>query len=89
LKRVAARQLPKVFVRRRKRGLSVPLGNWMNGALRPEVDRLLAPERLRRQGLLNAQRVDQLLREHRAGRFGHARGIWTLFVLERWLERWM
>ncbi|MBI4420872.1 MAG: asparagine synthase C-terminal domain-containing protein, partial [Gemmatimonadetes bacterium] len=88
LRRVARRWLPEHMVRRAKRGLSVPISAWINGGLRPEVERLLAPERLRRQGLLNPEPVGQLLSEHRAGRYGHARGIWALFFLQRWLERW-
>ncbi|MBI4503487.1 MAG: asparagine synthetase B, partial [Gemmatimonadetes bacterium] len=88
LKQAAARRLPASVVRRRKRGLSVPISTLINGALRQEVDRLLAPERLRREGLLNADSVGELLKEHRNGSFRLARGIWALVILERWIEEW-
>jgi asparagine synthase (glutamine-hydrolysing) len=88
LKRAARRWLPPAVIRRRKHGLSVPISDLINGTLRKEVDRLLAPQRLRTQGLLNPNVVGQLLLEHRGGRFDVARGIWALVVLERWWEEW-
>jgi asparagine synthase (glutamine-hydrolysing) len=88
LKRAARAWLPRAVVHRRKRGLSVPVAAWINGALAPEVDRLLAPERLDRQGLLAGAGVGRLLSEHRAGAANHARPLWAAFVLEAWLERW-
>jgi len=89
LKRAARAWLPRAVVERRKRGLSVPVAGWINNGLGPEVDRLLAPERLRRQEILDAGRIGQLLAEHRAGRANHARPLWAALVLERWLERWL
>jgi asparagine synthase (glutamine-hydrolysing) len=89
LKRAARAWLPRAVVYRRKRGLSVPVAGWINGGLRPEVDRLLAPEHLKRQGLLDAAGISSLLAEHRAGRANHARPLWAALILGRFLERWM
>lgn len=89
LKRAAERWLPREVTRKRKRGLSVPVAGWINDGLRGEVDRLLAPERLRRQGLIDPTPVAALLAEHRSGHANHARALWTLVMLQRWLERWV
>lgn len=89
LKRVARRWLPRRIAYRRKRGLSVPIGAWINGGLRGEVDRLLTPERLSAQGVLRSERVRQLLTEHRSGRANYARALWPLVVYELWRERWL
>lgn len=88
LKRAARAWLPRRIIRRRKRGLSVPIAAWLRGDLLPEARRLLAPERLRRRGLVSDVYVGKLLAEHAGGRANHARALWTLIVLERWLERW-
>jgi asparagine synthase (glutamine-hydrolysing) len=88
LKRAAGAWLPRRIVRRRKRGLSVPIAAWLRGGLGEEVARLLAPDRLRRQGVVSDVYVARLVAEHAAGRANHARALWTLIVLERWLERW-
>jgi asparagine synthase (glutamine-hydrolysing) len=89
LKLAAGAWLPPRIVWRRKRGLSVPIAAWLRGGIRAEVGRLLAPERLRRQGVVSDVYVARLVAEHMAGRANHARALWTLIVLERWLERWV
>ncbi len=89
LRRVARTRLPPTVIRRRKRGLSVPIAAWLNGGLRREVDRLLASTRLRRTGLFDPLRVHQLLSAHRSGQANHARPLWALVVFELWRERWM
>jgi asparagine synthase (glutamine-hydrolysing) len=89
LKRAAEARLPRAFVHRRKRGLSVPVASWINGSLREIVDDLLSPDRLRRQHLLDPEPVGQLLVEHRAGRADHARRLWPLVMFQRWVERWL
>src|SRR6059058_4826574 len=68
LKKAAEAWLPKDVIYRRKRGLSVPIASWINGGLRAEVDRLLDPQKLRREGLLSEPTVTRLLDEHRSGR---------------------
>ena len=88
LKKAAEKWLPKSVIYRRKRGLSVPIASWINHGLRAEVDRLLAPERLRADGLMNERRVTSLLEEHRSGRANHAKSLWAIVMLQYWLERW-
>ncbi len=89
LKEVARRWLPTAVVKRRKRGLSVPVAAWLNGELRSEVDRLLDPRRMACRGVLQPRLVQQLLAEHRSGRADHARALWPLVVFELWHERWL
>jgi asparagine synthase (glutamine-hydrolysing) len=88
LKKAAEKWLPKSVIYRRKRGLSVPIASWINHGLRGEVDRLLAPERLRADGLMNEGRVTSLLDEHRSGRANHAKALWAIVMLQYWLEKW-
>lgn len=88
LKEVAARRLPRAVVYRRKRGLSVPVSGWINHGLRGEVDRLLDPAHLERQGLLPVDEITRRLAEHRAGHANHTRLLWPAFILQLWLERW-
>src|SRR5882672_5521399 len=75
LKKAAEAWLPKEVIYRRKRGLSVPIASWINSGLRAEVDRLLGPQKLRREGLLNEATVTRLLDEHRSGRANHAKPL--------------
>lgn len=88
LKKAAEKWLPKDVIYRRKRGLSVPIASWINHGLRGEVDRLLAPATIQRDGILDPRVVARLLDEHRSGRANHAKPLWTLIMLQYWLERW-
>lgn len=88
LKRVARFWVPEFALRRGKRGLSVPVGAWLRGPWAAEAASLLDAGRLARQGLLDTRVVARLLEEHRTGRADHGRGLWTLFVLQHWLEHW-
>jgi asparagine synthase (glutamine-hydrolysing) len=87
--REAARPLiPGSVLHRTKRGLSVPIASWINGDLRGEVDRVLAPGRLEAEGWIQAHAIRRLLDEHRCGGANHARRLWPVVMFQRWLERW-
>ena len=86
LKKAAEKWLPKDVIYRRKRGLSVPVASWINRGLRSEVDRLLAPKRL--EGIVDAALITRLLDQHRTGRANHAKALWTVVMLQYWLENW-
>jgi len=88
LKKAAEAWLPDDVIYRQKRGLSVPIASWINRGLRSEVDRLLSPQRLRGDSLVNETHVTELLAEHRAGRANHAKPLWALIMLQYWLETW-
>ena len=74
--------MPANVIRRRKRGLSVPVARWLNTGLAPLADRYLAAPHLA------PERVRTLFAEHRAGRANHARRLWPVLMAEMWAERW-
>jgi asparagine synthase (glutamine-hydrolysing) len=88
LKKAAEKWIPKDVIYRRKRGLSVPIAGWINGSLRTEVDRLLAPARLREQGIVDADRIGEMLNAHRENRANHAKPLWAVIMLQYWMENW-
>lgn len=87
LKRALHRRLPSWVRRRRKQGFRPPNAEWIRGPLRPDLERLLAPQRLARGGLLDPSKAAKLLQEHLSGAQDHRKQIWALYVLERWRER--
>lgn len=88
LKRALRGRLPGSVLRRKKQGFRPPNAEWLRGALRPEVERLLDPRRLEEGGLLDPRLASQVVREHLSGERDHRKQVWALFVLERWRERW-
>jgi asparagine synthase (glutamine-hydrolysing) len=85
LKRYARRYLPNNIVNRRKRGLSVPISSWLRGPLKEWAIATLKTGRLEQVGIHTSAAME-LFSEHCQRKADHARAIWTLLVLEEWLD---
>lgn len=86
LKKALEGMVPPAILARPKEGFSIPMKNWLRRELTPLMERLLAPDRIRAGGLLEAREVARLIGEHRAGRANHAHVLFSLMVFERWRE---
>jgi asparagine synthase (glutamine-hydrolysing) len=79
-------RLPREIFDRPKMGFGVPLAAWFRGPLRELLwDRLTAPRWLER-GIVSPPFLRKLLEEHQAGRRDNAQWLWSLLMLEMWLE---
>jgi asparagine synthase (glutamine-hydrolysing) len=88
LKRVAARHVPRECVYRPKEGFSIPIKHWLKQEFRGLVERYLAPDRLRAEGIFQPEVVQRLWSEHLASRANHSHLLWSLLVFEQWRDRW-
>jgi asparagine synthase (glutamine-hydrolysing) len=89
LRAVLERHVPRDITDRPKMGFSVPLEQWLGGALLPWAESALSLERLRR---IDGLRVEPIRREwagFRAGRRRTALGLWGVLMLSAWHERWI
>jgi asparagine synthase (glutamine-hydrolysing) len=84
MRRAAWNVVPDEFLRRRKRGLSVPLARLFREELRDRLVAELAPERLDAEGLLDGAAVSRLVRDHIGRRADHGRALYALLVLVLW-----
>jgi asparagine synthase (glutamine-hydrolysing) len=84
LRRAMAGRLPEQILSGQKLGFNVPMSAWLAGGLREFAADVLAPARLRRQGLLDPKAVERLLREHQTRQADHSHALWTLLVLVVW-----
>lgn len=82
LKEAAWGLVPTYVIDRRKRGLSVPVASWLNGALRDQAARYFTAPRF------GGERVTVLWAEHREGKANHARKLWPMLIAEMWADRW-
>ncbi|WP_169977072.1 asparagine synthase (glutamine-hydrolyzing) [Tautonia rosea] len=89
LKAAVADRLPASILKRPKKGFGIPVARWLNGPLSGLLDDRLAPDRLRRQGLLRPETVSRLVAEHRAGVRDHRKPLWTLVSLQLWIDHWL
>ncbi|GAB6037051.1 asparagine synthase (glutamine-hydrolyzing) [Fundidesulfovibrio butyratiphilus] len=86
LKKACADVLPREILTRNKRGFLIPVARWLRTRLKPLVDDLLGETHLRRQGLFDPKAVRSLVDEHQSGRADRRKELWTLLVLQLWLE---
>ena len=82
-------RLPSRILYRQKRGFSVPVGQWMRAELKPVVQKVLAREKLARDGIFDPDAVHRLLEEHWSRRTDHRRGLWALLMFQIWHDRWV
>jgi asparagine synthase (glutamine-hydrolysing) len=84
LKESLADLLPPDILNRSKRGFGTPMGAWLKQELAPLLRRLLAPEVIRRRGLLRSPVVQQLIADHQASRIDGTDPLLALMNLEIW-----
>ncbi|HLG06541.1 MAG TPA: asparagine synthase (glutamine-hydrolyzing), partial [Gemmatimonadales bacterium] len=87
LREVLFRRVPRELVDRPKVGFTVPIADWLRGALRPWAEELLSRRRIEEGGLLDAARVDAAWRGFHRGDRGMALGLWAIAMLSGWLRQ--
>lgn len=88
LKQLLSRYVPRELFDRPKQGFGPPIGEWLRGPLRPWVEDLLDPARLRREGYLRVEPVQHAWAEHVSGRRSHAYALWNLLMFQAWHAHW-
>jgi asparagine synthase (glutamine-hydrolysing) len=86
LLQTAEQFLPQGFFDRPKQGFSLPVGAWMRKELRPWMEDLLSPARLRADGFFQPETVTRIWREHLQGRVNWHYPLWNLAVFQLWLD---
>jgi asparagine synthase (glutamine-hydrolysing) len=89
LKRALRGLLPDAILTRRKQGFGVPIGPWLRGPLQGVLQERLAPERVGRLGLFNAEVTTRLVTEHVEGARDHRKVLWALLMFDVWRERYL
>lgn len=85
LRKVLARYVPPALTERPKVGFTVPLHAWLTGGLRDWALELIHPERLRRQGLLDAAMVAGAWRRLEGGDSGVGQRLWSVLMFQSWM----
>jgi asparagine synthase (glutamine-hydrolysing) len=88
LKLALADTLPRRILRRQKKGFGIPVSLWLKHEFRWLVDELLAPGRLRAQGIFEPAAVGSLIAGHLTGRVDNRKALWTLLMFQLWYEHY-
>jgi asparagine synthase (glutamine-hydrolysing) len=86
LRHLLSKYVPRPLIDRPKSGFAVPIGTWLRGRLRDWAEGLLAPARLERDGLLDADLVRRMWDDHLSGRKNAQYALWNALMLNAWLD---
>ena len=89
LKRAVRDLLPESVLTRSKEGFSIPMKTWLRHNLAPLMEDLLSDDRVARRGWFEPAAVRRRIDAHKAGHENHAHTLFSLMVLERWLQEFV
>ena len=87
LKRALQGVVPDEVLAGRKKGLTVPYGEWLQGVLRPLFSDHLATFTRRYPGVLDVAHINRLFEQTAAGRRDDSYMLWKLMNLTVWANR--
>lgn len=86
LRKTVADLLPPELLTAPKRGFVIPLTLWLRGRLRPLVDCLLDPARLKRQEIFRPEFYEAFVKPHLDGRADHTNKVWAALMFQLWFH---
>lgn len=89
LKEVAAKWIPRDIIDRKKVGFDSPIGQWFKDELRPFLQSFLSREQVRQSGILNPEKVQEIIGDHLSGRRDYSLQLWSLVALEAWYRMYI
>ncbi|GDX51633.1 asparagine synthetase B [Bacteroidota bacterium] len=87
LKEVLYDYVPREYFDRPKQGFAIPLKHWLKKELKHLVDFYLSKEMVEQHAVINFPEVKKLLQRFNAGEEYLYNRIWTLIILQQWLEK--
>ncbi|MEO8780051.1 MAG: asparagine synthase-related protein, partial [Rhodanobacter sp.] len=85
-KKALEADLPHDVLYRAKMGFSVPLAAWLRGPLAQRAREALLNGAVAECGYFEPSALEQLVREHMAGRYDHSATLWSLLMLDAFLR---
>lgn len=76
--------LPAEILTKKKQGFSIPIKNWLKNELRPMMHDVLDPASLTREGLFRWEYIEEMMRDHLAGKANNSHKLWALMVFQMW-----
>lgn len=88
LKKIASKYLPKILLKRKKQGFSVPIEDWFRSSLKTFVQEKLLDDKFLSYGFFKRKGLENLIYNHSHGIRNYADHIWALLSLQEWLNIW-
>ena len=77
---------PKGYDKLPKSGFGIPLDRWFRDEMRDDLEKTLNNDRIKKQGIFNADYIETILSEHMSGKVNRKFELWALYVFEKWCE---
>jgi asparagine synthase (glutamine-hydrolysing) len=87
LRRMMKERLPRSVLKMRKKGFTIPLATWFQGALKDYVNEVLTYDRIESLGILRPTAVRSIVDTHLSGIRNNSRQIWNLIAFIHWHEQ--
>lgn len=87
LRQVLCQYVPTTLIDRPKMGFGAPLAAWLRGPLKEWAWSRLEPNCLKKHGLLNVKDIQHCWDAHQSGRENWEYPLWTIIILQDWLEK--
>ena len=78
--------LPRDLLAAPKKGFVIPIRHWLRKDLRPLAERLLAPDRLEKQGVFRKEFYHRYVAPHLDGTVDHTWQVWAAVMYQLWHE---
>lgn len=88
LRDILSRHVPDNLFERPKQGFTIPLDKWLRADLKDWAEDLLLSEKIDKFDIFDSFKVKSLWIEHLEERNNHAAKIWTILMLQSWLDNW-
>ena len=89
LRQIVHKYLPESLMNREKRGFTIPVDNWLNGALKPLVEKYLSEKYIKDQNIFNPGYVQSIKHSFYVLKSENTYKIWFLLMFQMWYDKWM
>jgi asparagine synthase (glutamine-hydrolysing) len=89
LKEITHKYLPKSLMDRPKMGFGIPLIEWFKDELKEYFLIYLDEERLKKEGIFNAEVVAKMKNRYLNGEKVSIETLWSILIFQLWYEKWM
>lgn len=84
---VLYKRVPKCLIERPKQGFAIPIDEWLRSGLKDWAESMLSPDRLKAQGLFDADAVREVWQLHSSGRDNLGSKLWNILTFQAWQDQ--
>lgn len=89
LKEITHQYIPKELMDRPKMGFAIPIEDWLMNDLKDKVNHYLSEEKIKQQGILSVNYINQLKTQFYSGKKELGVKLWYVLMFQMWYEKWM